>query len=69
MELAPGDCVVLVSDGVTDGREDEWLREVLRQFDGHSPQALAQNILAASGRRAGRGDDRTVMVLRLDQRQ
>ena len=69
LELSSGDCVVMVSDGVTDGGGDQWLREALRAFDGRSPQALAQDILAAGGRRAGRGDDRTVMVLRLDQRQ
>lgn len=68
LKLEAGDCVVMVSDGVTDGNEDSWLCELLQNFDSVSPQALAQSLLTASGRRGGRGDDRTVMVLRVDRR-
>ncbi len=39
--LSPGDCVVLVSDGVTGTEDDSWLRERLVKFDQGSPKELA----------------------------
>lgn len=69
LALDAGDCVVLVSDGVTTGREDRWLRQLLADFDGISPQALAADILKESGLRSGSGDDRTVIAVKLDVRQ
>ena len=68
MTLDAGDCVVLVSDGVTTGRDDRWLRQLLQEFDGLSPQELAARILKESGRQSGGGDDRTVIALKLDIR-
>ena len=69
LTLDAGDCVALVSDGVTTGREDGWLRQMLEEFDGLSPQDLAGRILKESENRTGTGDDRTVMVLKLDVRK
>ena len=69
LTLDAGDCVVLVSDGVATGRDDGWLRRDLADFDGLSPQELAGRILQESGARTGTGDDRTVMVLKLDVRK
>ena len=69
LKLEAGDCVVMVSDGVTSGKEDEWLKKLLAGFDGLSPRVLADCILQESGRREGRGDDRTVMVLKVEQRK
>lgn len=67
--LDAGDCVVLASDGVAGAGEDGWLRRALTEFDGLSPRELAGRILAESGERVGTGDDRTVMVLKLDVRK
>ena len=69
LTLDAGDCVVLASDGVAGGKDDGWLRRALTEFDGLSPQELAGRILAESGERTGAGDDRTVMVLKLDVRK
>jgi serine phosphatase RsbU (regulator of sigma subunit) len=69
LKLEAGDCVVMVSDGVTSGRDDDWLKELVGSFDGLSPRVLADCILQESGRREGRGDDRTVMVLKVEQRR
>ncbi len=69
VELAAGDCVLLVTDGVTSGRDDLWLRSLLAEFDGLSPQDLAAQVLAESSKRAGGGDDRTVIALKLDLRR
>ena len=68
LSLDAGDCVVLLTDGVTTGKEDRWLRQLLAEFDGLSPQALAAQILKESGPRSGSGDDRTVIVIKLDVR-
>ena len=68
LSLEAGDCVVLVSDGVTTGKEDRWLRKLLGEFDGVSPQALAARILQGSDLRDRSGDDRTVIVIKLDVR-
>ncbi len=67
--LIAGDCVVMVSDGITEGGGDGWLCQALEGFDGASPRALAQEILSKSGARLGQGDDRTVLVLKLAARK
>ena len=60
--------MLLVSDGVTTGKDDRWLRKLLSEFDGLSPQALAAQILKESDIRSGSGDDRTVIAVKLDVR-
>ncbi len=69
LSLDAGDCVLLVSDGVTTGKDDRWLRNLLGAFDGLSPQALAAQVLQESGLRSGSGDDRTVIAIKLDVRK
>lgn len=67
--LEPGDCVVMLTDGVSDGEEDEWLKEALTAFDGASPKELARKLLEESASHASSPDDRTVMVLQVGKRQ
>jgi stage II sporulation protein E len=64
--LAAEDFVVLVTDGVTDGQEDAWLRSALEHYNGESARELAQLVLSSPA--AGREDDRTVVALRLTKR-
>lgn len=66
--VEPGDCVLMLTDGVTDGEEDEWLREMLTGFDGVSPKELARKILEESAAHAASPDDRTVIVLQVCRR-
>ena len=61
--------MLLVIDGVTTGKDDRWLRKILSEFDGLSPQALAAQVLQESGVRSGSGDDRTVIAIKLDVRK
>ena len=68
LALDAGDCVLLVSDGVTTGRDDRWVRQLLSEFDGLSPQELAGRVLKESGGKGGGGDDRTVIAIKLDVR-
>lgn len=68
LALDAGDCVLLVSDGITTGRDDRWVRQLLSDFDGLSPQELAGRVLKESGGKGGGGDDRTVIAIKLDVR-
>lgn len=61
--LAPGGFAVMVSDGVADPAEDEWLLNLLAGWTGDDPQDLAGLILAESVRRERLRDDCGVQVL------
>lgn len=68
LQLGPGDCLALVTDGVLEETEeggDRWLSEALEHFEGGSPAALAEAIVGhgESGR-----DDKTALVVRLSAR-
>lgn len=63
--LSGEDLAVMVSDGVSDGEEDDWLWQMVRDFREQSPKKLATEILSGS---SGGRDDRTVLVLQLRQR-
>ena len=72
--LAPGDIVMMCSDGVTEARNvdgDEFggnrLATLLRDAHGHDPEAVLERVLAAVREFAGREpqtDDITALVLR-----
>ena len=66
LRLVPGDCVLMVSDGVCPGPEDGWLREQLAKFDGASPKDLARELVTRDLKDAT--DDRTALVIRVDRR-
>ncbi|MPN05064.1 Stage II sporulation protein E [bioreactor metagenome] len=69
LQLEAGDCVVLLSDGVTAGTDDGWLRDCLGGFDGASPKELARRLIEESSGKSQAADDRTAMVVRLTPRQ
>ena len=48
IHLSPGDCVLLVSDGVTGTEDDSWLQERLVKFDQGSPKELARDLITHS---------------------
>lgn len=66
LRLAPGDCVLMVSDGICGTGDDKWLKERLEQFDGQSPKDLARELITHSPQEAT--DDRTALVVRIDKR-
>lgn len=66
LRLSPGDCVLMVSDGICGTGDDSWLKERLAQFDGVSPKDLARDLITHSPQEAT--DDRTALVVRLDKR-
>ena len=68
IELGEGDCVLLVSDGISEAGEDQWLRELVGKFDGGSPKDLAKAVMEESESRVGAADDRTAGVITLKKR-
>lgn len=68
LRLEAGDCVVMVSDGVTAGEDDGWVKTALTAFDGTDPKGLAALLLEESARREGATDDRTAVVLAIKAR-
>lgn len=45
LKLAPGDTVLMVSDGICGAGEDQWVKDKLAQFDGASPKDLARELI------------------------
>ncbi len=66
LRLEPGDCVLMVSDGVSGTGEDDWVRRRLADFQGDSPKELARSLITDSPE--GATDDRTALVVRIAKR-
>lgn len=62
--LEEGDCVVMVSDGVSAEQGDDFVCGALERFDGQSPRELAEQLVPQTKQ----ADDRTAVVLRLTAR-
>lgn len=70
MDLCPGAVAVIISDGVLDSADDEWLRQLILQWDGSLPRELSTRIVdAAIARSGGEEDDMTVIVIQVTERQ
>ncbi|MCI8423751.1 MAG: SpoIIE family protein phosphatase [Lawsonibacter sp.] len=67
LRLAPGDMVLMVSDGVCSAEDDSWVRERLAAFAGESPKDLARELITDSPQEAT--DDRTALAIRIERRR
>ena len=67
IRMTHGDLFVLVSDGVCDGSDDEWLRHLLHDRASDTPKEIAAKIVVSATER-GISDDLTAMVVRLERR-
>ena len=56
---------VMISDGIADENDDEWLQNLLAGWSGNDPSALTSLILSESRTRRGLQDDCAVLVLYL----
>lgn len=66
LRFGHGDLYIMLSDGVSDGSDDQWLRELLLKHAGDSPKELAAKLVTESKGR-GHDDDRTALVLRIEK--
>ena len=65
LTLEPGGFLVMISDGVADSLQDEWLQNLLAGYTGGDPQELAGLILSEILRQGPLSDDCCVQVLYL----
>ena len=65
LQLTAGSFFVMVSDGIADAGNDEWLQNLLAGWSGRDANALVSLILAESRGRKGLEDDCAVLVLHL----
>lgn len=63
LQIEENSFIILLSDGISDGVDDEWLMNLLAGWEGTNPQALANLILTYSHRHQGSQDDGAVQVL------
>ena len=66
LRFGHGDLCILLSDGISDGMDDGWVRETLLAHAEDSPKELAMHLVTGA---AGRGhdDDRTALVMRVEK--
>lgn len=67
VRLTHGDLFIMVSDGICDGSDDEWLRTLLRNHSTEGPKELAARLVVTAAER-GANDDLTALVVRLENR-
>lgn len=65
LQLTAGSFFVMVSDGIADAGNDEWLQNLLAGWSGRDVNALVSLILAESRGRKGLEDDCAVLALHL----
>ena len=67
LKLSEGDSVIMVSDGIaSDGQEGKWIGEIA--LGGlYSGRALAERIMKTAEEKRGCNDDRTVLVLEIEE--
>lgn len=68
LPLEQGDTVLLLSDGICDGLDDDWLRKALLSGGNLDARSLALVLLNLSSNRGENRDDRTAVVLRISKR-
>ena len=63
VRLDPGSFAVMISDGVADPAQDQWLQSLLAGWESDEPQELAKAIMAESLQRQSSLDDRGIQIL------
>ena len=61
--LEPDTFILLVSDGLVDAAEDDWLQDLLAGWSGGEPQRLVSVLMAESRRAVGERDDCSCLCL------
>ena len=69
MMLRPGNIAVIASDGVTAGKTDEEMKELIEANADAEMKDLARQVLLAAQQEDGQSDDMTVLAVRLEARK
>ena len=69
MLLRPGNIAVIASDGVTAGRSDEEMKQLIDDNAACDMKTLARQVLMAAQAANGQSDDMTVLAVRLEERR
>ena len=67
MKLRPGSTALIATDGVIAAKDDEWLKELLKNGQ-PDMKSLAKSALRAAEKQYGAVDDMTVVAVRLENR-
>lgn len=63
--LEHGDWAILITDGISDSENDEWLLDALNKLDDNdSPRDCAARVLSRAMQRGGAADDMTVLAVK-----
>ncbi|MBQ2061092.1 MAG: SpoIIE family protein phosphatase [Oscillospiraceae bacterium] len=68
VSLQPGSCFIMISDGIADETNDEWLQNLIAGWQGSEADELVSLILRESRTRKGLSDDCAVVILQLPSR-
>ena len=66
---APGDWILLLSDGVVAGQDDTWLCQLLEESQGKTPGEMVQAVIQKSAGEQSGADDSTVIAVQLEKRR
>lgn len=69
LTLQPGECAVLVSDGVTCGGDDSWLVALLEKSAADRPKELSRDVIRSAAARFGDEDDMSAYVVSVGKRK
>jgi len=69
IHLKPGGIALIASDGVVSRENDEWLRQMILDFDGLDTRDFARSVVREAGKQYGYSDDMTVLVVRVEERK
>ena len=69
LTMKAGSVAVIVSDGVSADRDDEWLCRIISDSEWESPRALARAIVEKASALHGASDDMTVLAVAVSERR
>lgn len=67
LKMGHGDTFIMLTDGVCDGSNDDWVRRIVDEHAGDPPKDLALRLVQGAAMR-GAQDDLTALVVRVERR-
>lgn len=67
LKLQCGDLFVMISDGICDGTDDNWIKKLILEHQNDTPKEISAHLVVTASKR-GISDDLSALVFRLDKR-